>query len=360
MSRSKSILYTFIGLILAVIFFDLGQFEGPLVSVSQTLLVLFVAGWFTYTNAKQGLSFYVIQRLMGAIFVLFIIATTTFLMLRFLPGGPFDSDKALPPEVLANIEKKYHLDKPLLTQYGIYLSDLLQGDLGESYKYVGRGVTDIIAESLPNSLKLGTYALLLSFLIGIPLGVVAAAKHNTIWDTSAMFMAISGVALPSFIVGPILVFIFAYTLEWLDPALWEKPSHYILPVVTLGLRPAAIIARLARSSALDVISSDFVRTAKAKGLAQKVVLFKHVLRNSLIPVITMSGPLVAGVLSGSFIIEIIFAVPGLGKHFVQSVTNRDYPLVLGVTLLYAGLLVVANLLVDLLYAVIDPRIKMNS
>jgi oligopeptide transport system permease protein len=175
-----------------------------------------------------------------------------------------------------------------------------------------------------------------------------------------MFMAISGVALPSFIVGPILVYIFAYSLDLLPPALWESPIYYILPVVTLGLRPAAIIARLTRSSVLDVISSDFVRTAKAKGLAQKVVLFKHVLRNSLIPVVTMSGPLVANVLSGSFIIEIIFAVPGMGKHFVQSVTNRDYPLVLGVTLLYAALLVTANLLVDLLYAVIDPRMKMQS
>lgn len=306
------------------------------------------------------MSFYVLKRIGGASFVLFIIATSTFLMLRFLPGGPFDSDKALPPEVLANIEAKYHLDKTLGEQYFIYMGDLLTGNLGESYKYIGRGVTDIIAESLPNSLKLGAYAILLSFIVGLPLGVLAASRHNTIWDTSAMFMAISGVALPSFIVGPILVYVFAYSLDLLPPALWESPIYYILPVVTLGLRPAAIIARLTRSSVLDVISSDFVRTARAKGLAQKVVLFKHVLRNSLIPVVTMSGPLVANVLSGSFIIEIIFAVPGMGKHFVQSVTNRDYPLVLGVTLLYAGLLVTANLLVDLLYAVIDPRMKMQS
>lgn len=357
---TKNFLYTLLGLVMAVIFFDLGEFEGPLVSIANYSLIFCIISWFAFAMLKQHLSFYVIKRLFGALFVLFVIASTTFLMLRFLPGGPFDSDKALPAEVLANIEAKYHLDKSLGEQYLIYMKDLLSGNLGESYKYIGRGVTDIISESLPNSLKLGAYALLLSFLVGVPLGVLAAAKHNTIWDTSAMFMAISGVALPSFIVGPLLVYIFAYTLDWLDPALWEKPSHYILPVLTLGLRPAAIIARLARSSVLDVISSDFVRTAKAKGLAAKVVLFKHVLRNSLIPVVTMAGPLVANVLSGSFIIEIIFAVPGMGKHFVQSVTNRDYPLVLGVTLLYAALLVVANLLVDLLYAVIDPRINMNA
>jgi oligopeptide transport system permease protein len=358
--KGKNFLYSLLALLALVIFFDLGQFEGPLVIVSQAALVGLLAFGFFYSIIKQGMSFYVLKRIGGASFVLFIIATSTFLMLRFLPGGPFDSDKALPPEVLANIEAKYHLDKSLGEQYLIYMGDLLTGNLGESYKYIGRGVSDIIAESLPNSLKLGAYAILLSFIVGLPLGVLAASRHNTIWDTSAMFMAISGVALPSFIVGPILVYIFAYSLDLLPPALWESPIYYILPVVTLGLRPAAIIARLTRSSVLDVISSDFVRTAKAKGLAQKVVLFKHVLRNSLIPVVTMSGPLVANVLSGSFIIEIIFAVPGMGKHFVQSVTNRDYPLVLGVTLLYAALLVTANLLVDLLYAVIDPRMKMQS
>ncbi|MFK8137088.1 MAG: ABC transporter permease [Bdellovibrionales bacterium] len=357
---AKKILIAIIGLICLRIYFDLGEFEGPIVELTSYAVFTSLVVGFAAIVYFQNLVSYVGKRLGGTVFVLFVIATTTFLMLRFLPGGPFDTDKALPPEVMANIEAKYNLDKPLLEQYGIYMGRLIQGDFGESYKYVGRGVTDIIVESLPNSLQLGFYSLLLSFLVGIPLGVLAASKHNTIWDTSAMFVAISGVALPSFLVGPILVLIFSYYMNWFPPALWEGPSYYVLPVLTLGLRPAAIIARLTRSSVLDTIGEDFIRTAMAKGLAYKIVLFKHVLRNSLIPVVTMSGPLVANILSGSFIIEMIFAVPGLGKHFVQSVTNRDYPLVLGVTLLYAALLVVANLLVDLLYVVIDPRIQVQS
>tara|TARA_Y100000780_G_C13694901_1_gene421153 strand:- start:2964 stop:4007 length:1044 start_codon:yes stop_codon:yes gene_type:complete len=345
---------------LLMIFFDLSEFEGPIVDFANFSFAFGIIALFIYQVFAKKMSYYFLKRLMGASFVLFIIATTTFLMLRLMPGGPFDSDKALPPEVLANIEAKYHLDKPMIEQYVFYLGDLVKGDLGESYKYIGRSVTDIISESIPNSIKLGLYSLLLAFLLGIPLGALAGAKHNTVWDTSAMFMAISGVALPSFLVGPLLILFFTFYLDLLPPALWESPVHYIMPVVTLGLRPAAIIARLTRSSVLDTIHSDFVRTAKAKGLSASVVLFKHVLKNSLIPVVTMSGPLVANILSGSFVVELIFAVPGMGKHFVQSVTNRDYPLILGVTLLYAALLVLANLIVDLLYAVIDPRIRLSN
>ena len=307
----------------------------------------------------QNILTYVTKRVFEALITLFILATVTFLLLRFIPGGPFDSEKALPAEVKANIEAKYKLNEPLLVQYADYLYKVSHFDFGESYKYVGRPITDIIAESFPVSVQLGVYSLLISFLIGIPLGVIAAANHNKPLDTIAMGFAISGVALPSFFVAPILVLIFSFWLEWLPPALWNGPGYYLMPVIILGIRPAAVIARLTRSSVLDVIRADYIRTAYAKGLEQKVVLFKHVLRNSLIPVITVSGPLIAAILTGSFVIEQIFAIPGMGKHTIQSVTNRDYPLVMALTLLYGAMLVAANLIVDLLYVVIDPRIKLS-
>lgn len=312
-----------------------------------------------YVILKQGLLTYVTKRLFESVLTLFVICTVTFLLLRFLPGGPFDSERAMPAEVRANIEAKYRLNEPLHVQYGDYIAGLMRGDLGESYKYIGRPIADIIGESFPVSFQLGIYAIFISFLIGIPLGVYAASNHNTYKDTAAMGFAISGIALPSFFVAPIAILMFSFWLDWLPPALWEGPEYYIMPVIILGLRPAAIIARLTRSSVLDVIKADYVRTAYAKGLEQKIVLYKHVLRNSLIPVITISGPLVAGVLSGSFVIELIYAVPGMGKHLIQSATNRDYPLILGLTLLYAALLILANLIVDILYVIIDPRIKFS-
>lgn len=312
---------------------------------------------------KPGALLYFAKRLFEAIATLFVIASMTFLLLRILPGGPFDSEKALPPEIMANIEAKYGLDKPLLEQYTTFMLRLVQGDWGESYKYIGRSVSDIITETLPVSAELGLYSLLLAALIGIPLGVIAASKHNSVFDTLAMLIAISGVALPSFVVGPIFVMVFSFGIPFavlhgtLPPALWEGWQYMILPVVTLGIRPAAILARMTRGAVLEAIKQDYVRTARAKGVSERSVLFHHVLRNSLIPVLSITGPLVAGLLSGSFIIEVIFAIPGIGKHLVQSVTNRDYPLVLGLTLLYSALLVFANLIVDLLYSVADPRIR---
>lgn len=318
-----------------------------------------------YAVVRGQVVTYVLKRCLEAAVVVFVIATLTFLLLRFLPGGPFDSEKALPPEIKANIEAHYGLDQPISTQYIRYVTGLLQGDLGESYKYIGRPVSQIISETLPVSFQLGFYSLLLAFAVGVPIGVFAASKHNSWTDNAVMVLAISGVALPSFIVGPILVMVFCFGVPFaslkgfLPPALWEAPDHYILPVITLGLRPAAIIARMTRSSMLDVIRSDFVRTARAKGLGEQWILYKHVLRNSLIPVLSLSGPLVAGVLSGSFVVEIIFGIPGMGKHLVQSVTNRDYPLILGITLIFSVMLVVANLVVDLLYTAVDPRIKLG-
>ena len=350
-------------LILAGIGIDLSGFEVP--SAYWWLLLVWSAVALTYAIIYQGVLVYVTKRLLEAVFVLWVIATLTFLLLRFLPGGPFDEEKALPAEVKANIERKYGLNEPVPKQYVNYLVKIAQGDLGESYKYIGRSVTDIIGETLPVSAQMGFYSLLLAFMIGIPIGIFAANHNNTYLDNAAMVFAISGVALPSFMVGPLLVMIFSFGIPisafagLLPPALWETPVHYILPVITLGVRPAGIIARMMRSSVLEVIKSDFVRTAHAKGLSQTLVLYKHVLKNSLIPVLTISGPLIAGILSGSFVNEIIFAVPGMGKHLIQSVTNRDYPLVLGITLVYAALLVLANLIVDLLYVVVDPRIKLS-
>lgn len=323
--------------------------------------------WTTIATVCAGLLFvivkkhllpYVFRRLGEAGFTLFFILTTVFILLRAIPGGPFDADKKLPPEVIANLEKKYGMNDTLWAQYYKHMKGVLTGDLGESYKYVSRPVAGIIKDSFPVSLKLGIYSLIVAYLIGIPLGVFAASKHNTKWDTISMFFAMGGVTLPSFLIAALLILFFSFKLELLPPGLWEGPEYYILPVITLGLRPAAMIARLTRSSALDVIKNDFIRTAYAKGLGYQVVLFKHVLRNSLIPVLTYSGPLIADVLTGAFIVEHIFAIPGMGKHFVMSVQNRDYPLVMGLAMVYSIVLVASNLLVDVFYSVADPRIRL--
>lgn len=343
------------GLVLSIV-----GMSGLTSTILWSVIGVLLTGGLIYLVIKQHLLPFLIKRVMEASVTLLVIVTLVFLLLRLMPGGPFDSERALPAEVMANIAAKYKLDAPITEQYTHYLSGLLKGDLGESYKYLGRPVSSIIGDTFPVSLQLGVYALILSYLIGIPLGVVAASRHNTWVDTGAMFMAMGGVTLPSFLVASLFILIFAFQLQILPPALWEGPLYYILPVVTLGIRPAAIIARLTRSSVLDVIRSDFVRTARAKGLAERVVLFKHVLRNSLIPVLTYSGPLIADIISGAFIIEIIFAVPGMGRHLIMSVTNRDYPLVLGVALLFSVILVISNLLVDIFYAIVDPRIKLSA
>lgn len=320
--------------------------------------VSLVISFIIYT-AKKRLFLYVSGRILEAFFTLFITASITFLILRLLPGGPFDQEKTLAPEIKANIEAKYHLDKPLYWQYAFYMKGLFKGYLGESYKYTDRNISEILKDSLPISVQLGIYALILAFALGIPLGVFSAQKHNTIWDQTAMTASILGVSLPSFVIAPILILFFSFYLGWLEPALWEGTLFYILPAVVLGLRPTAVIARLTRSSILDTVTSDFVRTARAKGLDETKIFYKHILKNAFLPVLTFSAPLIAGILTGSFIIEKIFAIPGLGQHFVTSVTNRDYPLILGALLVYSSLLIFSNLLVDLLYSYFDPRIKVS-
>lgn len=302
---------------------------------------------------------FLLRRFLTIVATLFVLATLTFFLLRVVPGGPFDSDKALPPDIKANVEAKFGLDKPLPVQYVNYLGALLRFDFGPSFKYIGRDVTEIIADTLPTSMELGVYALLLAVLLGIPLGILSAYKQNTWLDFSAMFLAVAGISLPSYFVGAIMIYIFSLQLDLLPPALWEDWSSKILPTVTLGTRPAALIARLTRAALLESIRSDYVRTARAKGLSEAKVVLKHALRNSLIPVVTLLGPLAAFVVTGTFVIEYIFAIPGMGKYFIDAVTNRDYPLVMGVTMIYGFMLVVANLLVDLAYALIDPRIRIR-
>ena len=360
----RTLWFAILVLVFSLIAFDLCDQDIPSI-LWKALAVVSVVAVFDLV-LRANVLVYVLRRLLESCGVLLVVITMTFVLLRFLPGGPFDSEIAVAPEVRANIEAHYGLNLPISVQYKNYLVALAHGDFGESYKYIGRSVGEIIGETLPISFQLGFYSLLLAFALGIPLGVFAASKHNSFADNGIMILAISGVALPSFIVGPILVMIFCFGVPFaglkglLPPALWESPDHYILPVITLGLRPAAIIARMTRSTMLDVIRSDFVRTAKAKGLSQFVVLYKHVLKNALIPVLTLAGPLIAGVLSGSFVVEIIFGIPGMGKHFVNSVTNRDYPMVMGITIVFSVMLVFANLVVDLLYTAVDPRIKLGQ
>lgn len=313
---------------------------------------------FVFYIVRKSLVLYTLGRILEAAVTILIIASITFALLRLLPGGPFDMEKSLPPKIKANIEKTYHLDKSLWEQYRLYLKGLLKGRLGVSYKYTDRTVSDILKDSLPISIQLGLYSLLMAFLIGIPLGLFSAQRANSLSDRSAMILSISGISLPSFVIAPVLILFFSFYLGWFEPALWEGPMFYILPSFALGIRPAGLIARLVRSSALDISNEDYIRTARAKGLSRSIVFYKHVLKNAFLPVLALAPPLVAGILTGSFVIEKIFAVPGLGLHFVTSVTNRDYPLILGALLVYSLLLVLFNLIADLLYLRLDPRLSL--
>ncbi len=303
---------------------------------------------------------FIFRRLLWGIPVLLVVATLTFGIMHVVPGGPFDKEKPLPPEIKANVEAKYHLDKPVWEQYLRYLGGLIQGDLGPSYKYLGRNVKDIIYDTLPVSFELGLWAVLLSLLFGVGAGMIAAARPRSWADHSSMFLAIAGISIPNFVLGAFLIMLFAYSLRILPPALWEGWRHSILPALTLALLPAAYIARLTRSSLLEVIHKEFIRTAKAKGFGWTYILFKHALANSISPVVTFLGPLTATLVTGSFVVEFIFSVPGMGRFFITAVTNRDYPLIMGVTLVYTVLIVLANIIVDALLAWLDPRIRMES
>lgn len=300
---------------------------------------------------------FLFKRLLHGVVVLWVVATLTFFLLRFAPGGPFDRERRLPPEVLANIEAKYHLDEPFHSQYLRYLKGISQGDLGPSYKYLDRGVNEIIADTLPTSALLGVLALLFALAISFPTGLIAAYYRNSWIDRCSMAMATLGISVPHFIVGALLIWAVALQLGWLHAGRWDQWSSAILPTITLGVAPAAYLAALLRSTLIETFGEDFIRTARAKGLKESAVVLKHALSQSLIPVLTVMGPLTAALLTGSFVVEYVFAIPGMGRFFITAVTDRDYPLIMGVTLVYTVLLVCANLLVDLLYGYVDPRIR---
>ncbi|MBI5756159.1 MAG: ABC transporter permease [Nitrospirae bacterium] len=302
---------------------------------------------------------FILKRLLWGIPVLWSVATITFVIMHIVPGGPFDAEKQLPPEIKANIEQKYYLDRPITEQYLLYLLSLLKGDLGPSYKYVGRSVNDVIADTFPVSIGLGLIAFILSLITGTGTGIVSAiARDRGIWvDRTSMVLAIAGVSIPNFVLAALLILIFSHTFHIFPPALWEGWRYTILPAVSLSAAPAAYMARVMRTSFLDILKEDYLRTCYAKGLPLRTIFLKHALKNAATPLVTFSGPLLAALVTGSFIIEYIFSIPGMGRYFVTAVINRDYPLIMGVTLVYAIIIVAVNLAVDVLYFWLDPRIR---
>jgi oligopeptide transport system permease protein len=297
------------------------------------------------------------RRLLQSIPTLWVVATATFLLLRLAPGGPFDDEKPIPPEIKAQIEAHYGLDLPLYQQYFQFFGNLLKGDLGPSYKYPGWDVQEIIIQAFPVSLELGCWALLISLALGIPIGTLAALKHNKPAETNLMAVAMIGICLPSFVIGPILLMTFSLQLGWFNPLGWSYAGDRVLPAITLGLLYAAYIARLARSGMLDVMRNDYIRTARAKGLKERTVVMRHALRTALYPVVAYMGPAAAGLISGSFVVETIFFIPGMGPFFVNAALNRDYTMVMGTVLFYATLIILFNLLVDIVQMWMNPRTR---
>jgi len=297
------------------------------------------------------------RRLLQSIPTLWVVATATFLLLRLAPGGPFDDEKPIPPEIKAQIEAHYGLDLPLYQQYFQFFGNLLKGDLGPSYKYPGWDVQEIIIQAFPVSLELGCWALLISLALGIPIGTLAALKHNKPAETNLMAVAMIGICLPSFVIGPILLMTFSLQLGWFNPLGWSYAGDRVLPAITLGLLYAAYIARLARSGMLDVMRNDYIRTARAKGLKERTVVMRHALRTALYPVVAYMGPAAAGLISGSFVAETIFFIPGMGPFFVNAALNRDYTMVMGTVLFYATLIILFNLLVDIVQMWMNPRTR---
>jgi oligopeptide transport system permease protein len=300
---------------------------------------------------------FVARRLLQIVPVLFVIITATFFMVRFVPGGPFTAEKAIPPEILKNLEAHYGLDQPLWRQYVTYLGNIVRGDFGPSFKYANRSVNEIIAQKLPVSLELGGWAMLVALGLGLPLGIFAAARQNTWLDYACSTTGMIGICVPTFVLGPVLALVFGIHLQWLNVSGWDAATDRILPGVTLGFVYAAYIMRLTRGGMLEVLNQDFIRTARAKGASEARVIFRHALRGGLLPVVSFLGPAIAGILTGSFVIETIFQIPGLGREFVNSAFNRDYLLVLGTVILYATLLIVMNLVVDVVQVWLNPKLK---
>lgn len=308
-------------------------------------------------NSKTAL--YILKRVLLALFTVFLVITITFFAMKAVPGGPFMSEKAVSPEVQAALEAKYGLDKPVMEQYFTYVKGIVtEFDFGPSIKQRGRDVTDIIVTGMKTSIPLGVAAAGIALIVGVILGAGAALRRNTVFDKSIMVSMTAFVSMPSFIMGSLLLLLFAVALQWL-PANGTTKAGLILPIITLSLSPMAHITRLTRSSMLDVLGQDYIRTAKAKGVSGRKIIFGHALKNSLIPVITYFGPMLAYIVTGSLVVEKIFAVPGIGRTFVSSITDRDYPVIMGTTIVLATLIVFMNLVSDILYKVVDPRINLK-
>lgn len=303
---------------------------------------------------------FIIKRILQAIPVLFFVATLTFFLMKAAPGGPFDTEKKLPEEILKKLNERYNLDAPLYEQYFDYLGNLIQGDLGPSFKYPGRTVNEIIGTGFPVSMELGFYALIVALLVGILSGVIAALKPNTLSDYIPMSVSMIGICVPALLLGPLLVLGFGIQLELLPVSGWNDWDSKILPPLTLGFAYAAYIARLSRSGMLEIMNQDFIRTARAKGVKEWKVVFKHALRGGLTPVISFLGPAVAGLLTGSFVVEQVFQIPGIGRFFVQAAFNRDYTMIMGTTIFFAALIVIFNTISDILQVIMNPRLAYDK
>ena len=303
---------------------------------------------------------FIIRRLLSLIPTMFVIVTLSFFLIRFAPGGPFSAEKKVPAQVLQNLMKKYHMDESLGRQYLRYFGEILRGDLGPSFRYKDMTVNELIRESMPNSMLLGTLSLALAVALGIGVGIISALKQNRWQDYTAMSLAVVGISVPLFVIGPLLQLVFAMQLKWLPNSGWINGraglAALILPVVTLSFPYFAYIARMSRASILEVLRSDYVRTARAKGLRESTVIGRHVLKGALLPVVSYIGPAFSGIITGSIVVETIFLVPGVGKIFVQSALNRDYTLIMGEVIVYSLILIVMNFVVDIVYGFLDPRI----
>lgn len=303
---------------------------------------------------------YITKRLISAVITLLLIATLTFVMMHSIPGGPFTRERKVPDEILRTLNEKYHLDDPLPKQYLDYMKGLVTFDLGPSYSKIGTTVNELIAGGFPDSARVGGLASILIIVMGIPLGIISALKQNKSIDYLVMFMATLGVTVPSFVIATVIIYVFAGQLGWLPSFGLKSPLGYIGPVLALAGYSISFVTRLTRSSMLEVLRQDYIRTARANGIPEFWVIAKHAVKNALIPVVTYLGPMVAAILTGSFVVERIFAIGGMGRYFVESVTNRDYTTIMGMTVFYAAFYIIMVLLVDLAYGLIDPRIRLGK
>lgn len=302
---------------------------------------------------------FLIKRLIWMVLTLWAVFTASFFLMRAVPGGPFDNERQAPPHIMAKIEARYHLDDPIWKQYLDHLTNFARFDLGPSYRMGDFTVNEVIAEGFPKSASLGVLAMAFALILGLSAGIVSAVRRGSLLDFLLMSAATVGIALPNFVIAGLLIIVFVFLLPWLPAAGWGAPQHILLPAFCLGAPYAAYIARLMRTGMLEVLSQDYIRTAYAKGLLTRTVIMRHAIKGAMLPVVSFLGPAIAGILTGSLVIETIFGIPGLGVHFIQSATQRDYTLAMGLVMIYTALLYTLNLLVDISYGILDPRIKLN-